>query len=266
MIKTVGQKFIISLFLLITCEFSLFGQNKYNLSQFGHETVSFIKSPAKWNGIDWLKLGLVCGATFATYQFDKQIRDKGLEIHGNHPGYRNSIIMTTGNEWGGFFVGPILGVSLYTTGSLFKCDKTKKIGFEIVQALIYSEVISFTSKTIIGRARPFTDRGPHYFTAFAIFNSPYNSFPAGHTCAAFSLSTVLAKNTDSYILKVLAYTPAALTAVARVYTDSHWASDVVIGSALGYFVGNWVVNIHEQKDTRVQLSSVYPLTVKISLN
>jgi membrane-associated phospholipid phosphatase len=99
-----------------------------------------------------------------------------------------------------------------------------------------------------------------------LFKSPYNSFPAGHADAAMAISTVLAKNTDSYILKVVAYIPAALCLVQRVYSDNHWSSDVVISSALGYFVANWVVNLHDQKESRVSVTSLYPLGLTVSLD
>ena len=252
--------------MILFSESTIFAQNKYNLSELGHETVLFIKTPAHWGVTGWIELGLVGGSTFLISQFDQRIKDEAIANYNLHPTYRKNILMVVGDQWGGFFVGPILCVSLYATGSIANSNKTKKIGFEIGQALLYSEAISFTSKSIIGRARPFTGRAPDYFKPFSFFNSPYNSFPAGHTDCAFALSTVLAKNTDSYILKCVAYIPAALTVVSRVYTNQHWASDVFIGSALGYFVGNWVVNVHENKDSRVQVTSLYPLGLKVSLD
>jgi hypothetical protein len=272
--KIIGKTLIISMFIITFFEQLSFSQNdssftkqnKYNLSEFGHESVFFIKAPAHWHSADWIELGLVGAGTFVLYQYDQRVHDRLLNYDHNNPKYKNNVLLKIGNEWGGFFVGPLLCITLYTTGSFANSNKTKKIGFEIGQALIYSEVISFTSKTIIGRARPNTGRSSDYFTAFALFRSPYNSFPAGHTDAAFALSTVLAKNTDSYLLKVVAYLPAALTIFARVYTEQHWTSDVFIGSALGYFVGNWVVNIHDNKYSRVKVSSIYPLTLNISLN
>jgi len=174
--------------------------------------------------------------------------------------------MEFGGQWGGFFVGPISCVVLYTIGSLANSNKTKKIGFEIGQAMLYSEVISFTSKTIIGRSRPFRGAGPNVFKPFSFLKSTLNSFPAGHADAAMAFSTVLAKNTDSYVLKVVAYIPAALCLVQRVYSDNHWSSDVVISSALGYFVGNWVVNLHDRKESIVQVTSLYPLGLSVSLD
>jgi hypothetical protein len=248
------------------CEPAFFGQNKYNLSEFGNETVTFVKTPAHWDARDWLTLGVVGGGTFLVYQFDQRIRDRQQESFKLHPSYQKNIFMQIGEQWGGYFVVPLLPVLLYTTGSLANSNKTKKIGFEMAQAAIYSEVISFTSKTIIGRSRPFNGEGPGVFKPFSFLKSPYNSFPAGHTDAAMALSTVLAKNTDSYILKTLAYIPAVLTLAQRVYSDNHWSSDVVIGAALGYFVGNWVVNLHDQKESRVQVTSLYPLGLSVSLN
>ncbi len=266
--KTMYKKCLIPLFLLLITEFSIFGQdeNKYNLSQLGHESVALLKAPASWDGYDWLKLGIVGGGAFAFYKYDVRIRNEQQESYKLHPSYQNNITMQIGGQWGGFFVGPILCVALYTTGSLAKSTKTKKIGFEIGEAMLFSEAISFTSKTIIGRSRPFNNLGPDYFRPFSLFKSPYNSFPAGHTDAAMAISTVLAKNTDSYILKVVAYIPAALCLVQRVYSDNHWSSDVFVGAALGYFVGNWVVNTHNNKESRVQVTSLYPLGLKVSLD
>ena len=77
---------------------------------------------------------------------------------------------------------------------------------------------------------------------------------------------MLAKNTDSGWLKVASYIPAGLTVVSRIYQDEHWASDVFLGGAIGYFVGNWVVNLHEQKESTIELTSVFPLQIKIALN
>ena len=85
--------------------------------------------------------------------------------------------------------------------------------------------------------------------------------PAGHTTWAFSLSTVLARNTKQDWLKVLAYLPAVLTFVARIYQDHHWTSDNFLGAALACFFANWVVDQHEKKESIVEISPSFPLTV-----
>jgi hypothetical protein len=51
------QRLLMLLFLQLLGVSSLRAQNAYNFSQFGNETVDFIKQPVQWNGNDWLKIG-----------------------------------------------------------------------------------------------------------------------------------------------------------------------------------------------------------------
>jgi hypothetical protein len=63
-----------------------------------------------------------------------------------------------------------------------------------------------------------------------------------------ALTTVLSRNASPGWLKVLAYVPAALSVVGRVYLDKHWTSDVFLGGAIGYYTATWVVDQHERAD------------------
>jgi len=269
-------KFILSLFFIVSVESSLLAQdsllsscpgnvkemNRYDFSQLLHESGLLVVRPIKWKGGDWIKFGVAAAVTFSLMQEDQRIRTIAL----NNPKYSQSLPMEVGNQWGGFYFGPILALSLYTTGILAKSYKTKKIGFEIAQGILYSEAVSFVSKGCISRSRPFTDQGASDYHPFSFFDSPHNSFPAGHVDAAVALSTVLSKNANSGFLKVIAYVPAALTVTSRIIQDEHWASDVFIGGVIGYFVGKWVVNRHEIKESRVQVVSIYPFSLKFVIN
>jgi membrane-associated phospholipid phosphatase len=121
-------------------------------------------------------------------------------------------------------------------------------------------------KFAFGRARPYTNEGPHSFHPFTLLNDGHLSLYSGHATIAFVLSTVLSRNAHSDFLKALAYVPAVFTAVSRVYQDQHWMSDNLLGAAVGYFVATWVVDFHEQNESRIGMSSIYPLTVRIILN
>jgi membrane-associated phospholipid phosphatase len=120
----------------------------------------------------------------------------------------------------------------------------------------------------IGRARPYTGEGNTSFHPFSTITGDFHSLPGGHNAAAFVLSTVLSRNAKPVWLKIIAYVPAALTFVSRVYQDQHWTSDDFFGAALGYFVATWVVDQHEQVDSRIQVSSANPcmITFTIALN
>ncbi|TKT93708.1 phosphatase PAP2 family protein [Dyadobacter frigoris] len=61
----------------------------------------------------------------------------------------------------------------------------------------------------------------------------FNSFPSGHTTAAFALFTILALESKSPVLKVLLLLPPLLVAYSRMYLLAHFLGDVFLGSFLG---------------------------------
>lgn len=270
---TTKKKFFLSLLLTIICGYSLFAQNsalsnfvqrnKYNFSQFGKETWNFIKQPTKWEGSDWLKLGLIGAGTFLIMETaDEPIRDAVLK----NQQFYNSVPIKIGNMWGDWYPTVIIGSAFALHGWLDNNSSSKKIAFEIVQAGLYTEILTQIIKHSFGRARPYKELGPTALKPFSFLGWDFTSLPAGHTTWAFSLSTVLSRNAKPGWLKVLAYIPAALTFIARVYQDHHWTSDNFLGAALGYFVATWVVDQHEQKEFMVEVSSGFPLTITIPLN
>lgn len=237
--------------------------HNYNLHAFFSEGGKYLSQPLRWNIKDWAKLGLVAVGTFSVYKADQRIYNIALD----NPGYSKNPVLFTGKQWGGFFFPPALTLGLYIHGVISGNMATKKIGFELAQAILYSELISFPMKGIFGRSRPKFDHGPSSFHPFtSIADSPRNSFPAGHVDCAFSVSTILSRNANSLALKILAYVPAVLCASERIYQGEHWASDCFFGAALGTFTGNFVVDLHEKKESRIQISSVYPLQMNIRLD
>ncbi|MFZ2322857.1 MAG: phosphatase PAP2 family protein [Ignavibacteriaceae bacterium] len=252
-------------------------QFKYNFSQFGNETWDFIKQPTKWDGTDWLKIGLITAGTFLVIETaDQPARDavlregkfdsNGLFIPRSQKYYK-SVPIELGRMWGELYA-PVILFSGFAIHSLLTDDiTTRKIAYEIGQASIYTGVVTLLLKTAIGRARPYMNEGKTTFHIFSsLINQDYHSLPGGHTAAAFVLSTVLSRNAKPVWLKVLAYVPATLTFVSRVYQDQHWASDDFLGAALGYFIATWVVDQHENNESIVEMSSIYPISIRIVLN
>jgi membrane-associated phospholipid phosphatase len=70
--------------------------------------------------------------------------------------------------------------------------------------------------------------------------------PSGHVSSAFSLVTVLAKQYDSWWIEIPAYTVGVAVAFQRMESRSHWGADVMVGGALGYWVGSTLVNRYKQ--------------------
>ncbi len=272
------NRFLIPLVLIVLCGFSpyrvaaLFAQNlasqdtvqgnKYNFSQFGHETWSFIKQPAKWDGSDWLKVGVIGAGSFLIIEtVDQPARDFALKDRS----YLHSVPIQAGRIWGELY-SPVVLFAGFAAHSLIANDNsTRKIAYEIGQACLYAGAMEYILKSAIGRSRPYMNEGKSSYRLFTL-NDDYHSFPSGHSAAAFAISTVLSRNVQPTWLKILVYLPAAITPFSRVYEDQHWVSSCFIGGLLGYFVADWVVDLHEQNESRVHVSSIFPLTISVTLN
>lgn len=61
----------------------------------------------------------------------------------------------------------------------------------------------------------------------------HNSFPSGHSTAAFALFFSLIFTTDKPGLKWLYLTLALLVAFSRTYLSQHWLIDIYVGSVIG---------------------------------
>ena len=239
-------------------------RNRYNFSQFGRETWSYIKQPTKWDGSDWLKLGVTGLGTFLLVQVDQPIRDAVTKDQR----YYLSVPIEAGRMWGELTAPALLFTGFAGYSWIAGDVRAKKIAYEIGQAFIYAGLTDKLLNVTLGRARPYINEGSKSFHPFSAdsFKADYQSMPGGHCVIAFAISTVLSRNAGPEWLKILAYVPATLTFVARVYQDRHWTADDFSGAALGYFVATWIVDLHEQKESRIQLSSVFPLTISIALD
>jgi membrane-associated phospholipid phosphatase len=249
------HKILLSLLVLIICESSILAQNKYDLSQFGHETGDFIKQPSKWDGNDWLKFGVMGAGSYLLIETaDQPARDLILKDRS----YLYSVPIEAGRMWGELY-SPIVLFAGFAAHSLITNDmSTRKVAYEIGQASLYTGAITLILKTAFGRARPYMNEGISSYHPFS-FSDDNHSFPGGHTATAFVLSTVLSRNAGPTWLKILAYLPAAITPFSRVYEDKHWVSSCFFGGALGYFVAKWVVDLHEKNDKQFQSNSNTPL-------
>ncbi len=220
----------------------MIAQNSYNFEQFKNDTYDFFRQPSNWDQNDLLKLGIIGASTFLLIQTDQAIRDEVMKDRS----YFKSFPIEFGRRYGELY-SPIFISGLFGLNGIINNDlKSKKIGYEILQTTFYAGIITTGLKIAFGRARPFTEKGSKSFGNLFLLEDEYHSLPSGHVTVAFSISSVLANNTNSTWLKILCYIPAFLTATSRVYQDKHWLSDVFLSSVIGYTVGNWVSSKHVQ--------------------
>lgn len=148
------------------------------------------------------------------------------------------------NELGGpravLPVAGIFGLSLLTDDRQFQ-----DAAFTSLEALAYAGALTKVAKMIYGRQRPEHGGATNLFNPF----SGHSSFPSGHSAAAFAIITPWAlyyRTPASYALFAL----SSGTAVARIARNKHWPTDVLVGSAIGFFTARWLTNQHTVHGSR----------------
>jgi membrane-associated phospholipid phosphatase len=147
----------------------------------------------------------------------------------------------------------IIGVSMYTAGRLGKSDRLAELGLHGTEALFLGEGMASVLKGIFGRARPLVDtKNPDDYQLLRGFrhDDRFRSFPSGHTVAGFAAGAAVTAETSRWwpssvwYIGPAMYGGAALVGLSRMYNNRHWASDVIMGAAIGTFAGTKVVRFN----------------------
>jgi membrane-associated phospholipid phosphatase len=130
----------------------------------------------------------------------------------------------------------VFGVSglLFLSGALFHDDHAKSAGLHATEALADAAIVVEVLKLSTGRDRPL--EGDHQ----GAFFQGKQSFPSGHSIEAWALASVIAGEYDHPLVKVGAFSYATAVAVSRFTGRHHFASDILVGSTLGYLIGHHV--------------------------
>jgi membrane-associated phospholipid phosphatase len=226
-----------------------------------------LSSPLRWDGRDWLVLGGLVAGTSALSFADQPVRNfwqrhDNAFLHG---------VERIGYHYGKPYSAVTLTAGFYLTGMLLKSEWAKETAMMLGTSIFSSSLVMGGLKNAAGRARP----GPISDNLeFKPFNeSPaYHAFPSGHSSVAFGISLMLARRVDSVPLKVFFYSLAGTTAVSRMYSDSHWVSDIAFGGMIAWFCADAAVarlQANRYKKTRgsrdVLVWKVYPYPGGITL-
>jgi len=198
----------------------------------------------------WIAAGFVAG-TVALYPADRYFAGK-LQSPGNQ---QNQFLSSAADyfRWMGNPGATIIGVTMYSVGRIARVDRMADLGLHGTEALLIANGVVTITKGLAGRARPeadITDPRSFVFARGFKHNDVYRSFPSGHSAAGFAAAAAVTSETSKwwpgstwYIAPVM-YGGATMIAVSRMYNNKHWASDVVMGAAIGTFAGTKVVRYH----------------------
>jgi len=200
----------------------------------------------------WKTTGAFGVLTGALAVVDKPVQKWALRAKNS------SNIASKASNWitntGGVYESVTLA-ALGTYGFVFKKEKMKTTTFLASQAYLTSAAVSSVLKTLSGRQRP-SVYSEDKVTANPTFKGPFanlgkdkngkklnSSFPSGHTTVAFSAATVYAMEyKEIKWVPIVSYTAASLISLSRLTENRHWATDVLVGAALGHISGRQVVN------------------------
>ncbi len=141
-------------------------------------------------------------------------------------------------------VAPLYLAGLATVGWL--ADGTEGLGAAGAIALgtFAGAMVNTTGNRLVGRDRPQEERGS---LAFSPFRGRHASFPSGHAAFTFAMAAAIDEATEGPLPAGVAYAVAGMCGVSRIYHDRHWASDVVIGAAVGVLVSRKVTRAALQR-------------------
>ena len=193
-------------------------------------------SPARIRAKDlkWLvPLTLATGAAIATDH--RAMRD----VVSHDPSFNNASVNASNALIGGFIAAP---VAIYGFGHFRQDAHARRAGILAGEALVDGLVVEQGMKLIFWRERPSVDsaRGRFFQTGAGVDSS----FPSSHCVVAWATASAIAGEYPSHWTQFAAYSAATGVALTRVMGQEHFPSDVLVGSAVGWLVGHYVVHRH----------------------
>jgi membrane-associated phospholipid phosphatase len=189
--------------------------------------------------------------------------DKRLAKHLQNPGaqankfFKNA---STGVEDiaspGAYFIGG----TLYAVGRIGHFERVADLGWHGTEAVAIADLVTYLLKGINGRSRPFVsaDTNPHDYRFLKGFrDGSRQSFPSGHATSAFAAAAAVTAETgtwwpkSTWVIGPLMYGGATMVGLSRMYHNKHWASDVVLGAAIGTFSGQKIVQYSHAHPTKI---------------
>jgi membrane-associated phospholipid phosphatase len=132
------------------------------------------------------------------------------------------------------------GGGMFLWGHAVHDDQARETGILSGEAAIDAFLDTEVFKYGLGRDRPFTGNGRGRFLQGGV------SFPSEHASVSWAIASVIAHEYPGPLTQFLAYGVAGAVSAARVVGHQHWASDAVVGSALGWYLGRQVFRSHSQ--------------------
>lgn len=164
--------------------------------------------------------------------------DTAIETHVPTTPTTVSRAVAASNVGVAVFVGA--GAGMFAWGHLARNDDQRETGLLAGEAAIDSYLDTTILKYATGRSRPFTGGGRGRFFQGG------DSFPSEHAAISWAIASVIAHEYPGPFTQGLVYGLAGGVSAARFAGQKHFATDLIVGSALGWYTGRQVFRSHSR--------------------
>ncbi len=206
------------------------------------DTKHVLTSPLRWRQDDVVKLATLSIATFGMMITDKELQES---VQKNRTRTSDQV-----SEWMKKYTKRVANLTiggLYIYGLAYHDRRARETAFLCLESVALAEAITTGLKHLVGRSRPFADKGAFDFNPLESPPPQYSlSLPSGHATTAFAFCSVVAARYPSWPVRLSLYGFAVTVSLARMNTNVHFLSDVFWGGIIGISVGKCLVALHER--------------------
>jgi hypothetical protein len=130
---------------------------------------------------------------------------------------------------------------MYLWGRFSNDDHRRETGILAGEAAVDSLAVATALKYSLGRERPYQNPNMPFF-------SGGDAFPSDHSIVAWAAASVFAHEYPGPLTQIMAYGLASAVSASRVFGRQHSPSDVFVGAALGWLIGQHVYRAHHDPE------------------
>ncbi len=177
----------------------------------------------------------VAGATAALVLSDHSVANS---FRGTNTFASFNNVFASNRTKNGIIAAPI---AFYGLGLVRRDRYAQQTAIEAGEALLQAELVTQALKAITQRPGP-GGFAPTAYNRGTWFSGQSGAFPSSHSAGAFAVASVFARRyRDHKWVPYVAYGSASLIAFSTLTLVGHYPSEVFLGSAIGFSIGNFAI-------------------------